>query len=112
MPADTGMAFVLVQHLDPDHTSMLGELLRPHTAMPVVDAQDQMALAATNSCDFAKFHPDLGRRPYCGLPYRPRHASNRRPLTLFASLAETRKTAASALSVGRRQRRTRWDQGD
>jgi two-component system CheB/CheR fusion protein len=46
MPADTGMAFVLVQHLDPDHKSMLVELLRPHTAMHVVDAQDQAALAA------------------------------------------------------------------
>ena len=46
MPADTGMAFVLVQHLDPDHKSMLVELLRPHTAMHVVDAQDHAPLAA------------------------------------------------------------------
>ena len=32
MPADTGMAFVLVQHLDPHHQSMLVELLRPQTS--------------------------------------------------------------------------------
>ena len=44
MPADTGMAFVLVQHLDPDHKSMLAELLRPHTAMEIVEAQDRAAL--------------------------------------------------------------------
>ena len=36
------MAFVLVQHLDPSHRSMLTELLRPHTAMPVVEATDGM----------------------------------------------------------------------
>ena len=43
-PADTGMAFVLVQHLDPDHKSLLVDLLRPHTAMQVVEAQDRAAL--------------------------------------------------------------------
>ena len=46
MPADTGMAFVLVQHLDPDHKSMLVELLRPHTAMHIVEAHDKAPLAA------------------------------------------------------------------
>jgi two-component system, chemotaxis family, CheB/CheR fusion protein len=46
MPPETGMAFVLVQHLDPSHKSMLVELLKPHTAMPVVEAQDQAALTA------------------------------------------------------------------
>ncbi|WP_040771744.1 chemotaxis protein CheB, partial [Rhodopseudomonas sp. B29] len=44
MPSDTGMAFVLVQHLDPDHKSLLVELLRPHSAMPVVEACDRMPL--------------------------------------------------------------------
>lgn len=28
MPADTGMAFVIVQHLDPTHKSFLSDLLR------------------------------------------------------------------------------------
>jgi Chemotaxis response regulator containing a CheY-like receiver domain and a methylesterase domain len=40
MPPDTGMAFILVQHLDPNHPSMLVDLLTPHTAMPVTQAQD------------------------------------------------------------------------
>ena len=35
LPADTGMAFVLVQHLDPKHVSLLPELLARATAMPV-----------------------------------------------------------------------------
>jgi two-component system, chemotaxis family, CheB/CheR fusion protein len=35
LPVDTGMAFVLVQHLDPDHPSALTELLARTTSMPV-----------------------------------------------------------------------------
>ncbi|MEI8325704.1 MAG: chemotaxis protein CheB [Betaproteobacteria bacterium] len=39
---DTGMGFVLVPHLDPSHASILSEILQRCTAMPVVEAQDQM----------------------------------------------------------------------
>lgn len=35
MPTDSGMAFVLVQHLDPRHETLMPELLSRHTAMPV-----------------------------------------------------------------------------
>ena len=35
MPTDTGMVFVLVQHLDPQHASMLTDLLSRTTRMPV-----------------------------------------------------------------------------
>src|ERR1700677_5164931 len=35
IPADTGMAFVLVQHLDPTHESALSTLLARTTEMPV-----------------------------------------------------------------------------
>ena len=37
LPPDTGMSFVLVQHLDPDHTSALTQLLALKTAMPVIE---------------------------------------------------------------------------
>src|SRR5436190_6276163 len=37
LPVDTGMAFVLVQHLDPDHSSALTELLARTTLMPVCE---------------------------------------------------------------------------
>jgi two-component system CheB/CheR fusion protein len=36
LPATTGMAFVLVQHLDPHHESILADLLGNYTRMPVV----------------------------------------------------------------------------
>ena len=40
MPSDSGMAFVLVQHLDPHHPSILPELLRKATRMSVAQATD------------------------------------------------------------------------
>lgn len=46
MPADSGMAFVLVQHLDPSHHSMLAELLGTHTRMPVAEAEEGVEVAA------------------------------------------------------------------
>ena len=45
LPIDTGMAFVLVQHLDPQHDSALTKLLGRTTAMPVVEVTDQLAVA-------------------------------------------------------------------
>lgn len=44
MPADAkpGMAFVLVQHLAPDHNSVLAELIQHYTAMQVFEVADGM----------------------------------------------------------------------
>ncbi|HET6364307.1 MAG TPA: chemotaxis protein CheB, partial [Nitrospirota bacterium] len=42
LPPDTGMAFVLVQHLAPTKDSMLAELLSKATSMPVREVQDGM----------------------------------------------------------------------
>jgi two-component system CheB/CheR fusion protein len=46
MPTDTdpGMAFVLVQHLAPDHKSILSELVRRYTRMQVYEVEDGMAV--------------------------------------------------------------------
>lgn len=40
MPPDTGMAFVIVQHLDPSHKSILAELIRRYTRMEVSQVKD------------------------------------------------------------------------
>jgi two-component system CheB/CheR fusion protein len=37
LPPETGMAFVIVQHLDPHHASQLPKLLSRATAMPVIE---------------------------------------------------------------------------
>ena len=39
LPADTGMAFVLVQHLDPSHHSMLSEIIAKATRLPVEEVK-------------------------------------------------------------------------
>ena len=44
LPADTGMAFVVVQHLSPDFRSMMDELIARYSEMPVLVAQDGMPL--------------------------------------------------------------------
>jgi two-component system CheB/CheR fusion protein len=40
MPADAGIGFVVIQHLDPKHKALLPELLQRDTAMKVVEATD------------------------------------------------------------------------
>ena len=42
LPTDTGMAFVLVQHLSPHQKSLLTEILSRATPMPVVEVSDGM----------------------------------------------------------------------
>jgi two-component system CheB/CheR fusion protein len=44
IPPDTGMAFVLIQHLDPLHASLMAELLSSHTSMPVQPAAEGLSV--------------------------------------------------------------------
>src|SRR6266403_641930 len=45
---DTGMAFVLVSHLDPTHKSILTELLARRTKLPVTEVSDGMRVEPNN----------------------------------------------------------------
>jgi two-component system, chemotaxis family, CheB/CheR fusion protein len=45
MPDDSGMALIFVQHLDPNHGSLLADLLASHTTMAVSQAVDGDVLA-------------------------------------------------------------------
>jgi two-component system, chemotaxis family, CheB/CheR fusion protein len=89
MPADSGMAFVLVQHLAPDHKSLLAVLLGKMTAMPVTEAEDGMSVVANR---VYVIPPDATLTYKNGLlrvsrPAPPRE--RRRPIdTFFSSLAE------------------------
>ena len=42
LPGNTGMAFVIIQHLAPDHKSLLTDILGKYTSMPVIEARDGM----------------------------------------------------------------------
>ena len=44
MPINTGMAFVIVQHLSPDFKSLMNELLARHTEMPIFRVESGMTV--------------------------------------------------------------------
>ena len=50
MPDDSeiGMAFVLIQHLAPDHESSLTEIIRNFTSMRGLEVKDEMKVAANS----------------------------------------------------------------
>ena len=48
LPGDTGMAFVLIQHLDPKHDSHLTELLSKESKMPVAEVTGETRVEANH----------------------------------------------------------------
>ena len=44
VPADSGMAYVIIQHLDPTHKGMMPELLQRITSMPVIQAKNRLKI--------------------------------------------------------------------
>ncbi len=64
-PADSGMAFVLVPHLDPCHASLLADILQRATTMPVIEALDQIPVEPNHvyiippNRDMEIFHGEL-----------------------------------------------------
>src|SRR5580693_6393113 len=44
LPSDTGMAFVLIQHLDPSHESMLTEIIAKVTKIPVEEVKSGVTI--------------------------------------------------------------------
>ena len=94
-PANSGMAFVLVQHLDPNHASLLTEILQRTTTMPVVEALDQIPVEPNcvyvipPNRDMAIFHGKL----QLSVPNEPR--GQRMPIDAFLrSLAEDQQENA------------------
>ena len=48
MPADSGMAFIVILHLPAEHKSMLSDILSRWTSMSVVDATDGTPIKANH----------------------------------------------------------------
>ncbi|AVM74084.1 chemotaxis protein CheB [Magnetospirillum gryphiswaldense] len=98
LPVDTGMAFVLVSHLDPTHASILSEILQRTTTMPVVEVTDRMTVAA-NRVHVIPSNRDMTLRQgalHLSLPEQPH--GQRLPIdTFFLSLAL--ECGASAIGI-------------
>jgi two-component system CheB/CheR fusion protein len=89
LPSHSGMAFVLVQHLDPSHVSLLTDILQRTTHMPVTEAVDEILVEPNHAYvippnrDMAIFHGKL----QLSVPNEPR--GQRLPIDAFLrSLAE------------------------
>jgi len=88
VPATSGLAYIVVQHLDPTHKAMLAELLQRSTAMPVQVAAQSMRVDPDNVYVIA---PNselavMGGKLQVSPPSQPR--GKRLPINvLFSSLA-------------------------
>ena len=95
---DSGIGFVLVPHLDPEHASLLSEILQRSTTMPVVEVEDQMAVAPNRvhvvppNRDMEIFHGVL----QLSVPEAPR--GQRMPIDAFMrSLADDQGERATGI---------------
>lgn len=97
LPADTGMAFVLVQHLDPEHKSELSQILSRVTPMPTQNITDNLKIKPNHvyiippnkSLSITEGVLKLQPRPTARLPH---HSID----LFFESLAQDQK----GLSIG------------
>ena len=71
--SDPGMAFVLVQHLAPDHNSILSALIQRYTRMRVVEVEDGMGEGRLTPG--AVQASDMGARPRCSRTFICFHCS-------------------------------------
>jgi two-component system CheB/CheR fusion protein len=96
LPPDSGMAFVLVQHLPPEHNSLMAEILSRRTRMPVRQVEDGMAVEANHVYVIRPGHlltihdGRLRLGPRLGSP----RAANRPIDDFYKSLAEEQRERA------------------
>jgi chemotaxis methyl-accepting protein methylase len=95
VPAASAAAYVIVQHLAPDHPSALPELLRRSTAMPVAEATDGLALRPGRVYVIPPRHDLSLRRGHLHLQEPAAARGLRLPIDVFLrSLAEDRGARA------------------
>jgi two-component system CheB/CheR fusion protein len=98
MPADSGCAFVVVLHLDPNRESELAHILSVHTTMPVLQVENGMRIAPDHVYVIA---PDSNLRVRDGLLHLSRPTVPRghgHPVdVLFQSLAADQHQGAIAI---------------
>ncbi len=95
LPLDTGMAFVLVQHLDPDHPSALAQILSRATSLPVREIGGDEAVLANHVYVVPRDTNLTIAQRVLKLQPRPRTRSPHRPInTFFESLAQDQRERA------------------
>ncbi len=97
IPEDSGMAYVLVQHLDPNHESILHELLQKVTNIPVLEIADNIKVQPDHIYIIPSNKMMIANDGVLKLSTRPPKNKNQRNLPIdlfFASLAEVHQSHA------------------
>ena len=87
MPSNTGMAFVIISHMNPTAQSQLAEILARHTKMVVRVASDAMPILS-NHVYITPPNADLLIENYTFKIISPRSGGHKQIDVFFASLAE------------------------
>ena len=97
IPEDSGMAYVLVQHLDPDHESLLPSLLQKVTTIPVSEISDEIKVVPDHIYIIPSNKMLVANDGVLQLSPRPAKSKKERNLPIdlfFTSLAEVHQTHA------------------
>jgi len=97
IPEDSGMAFVLVQHLDPNHESMLPEILQKITPIPVMEISDEIKVQPNHIYIIPSNKMLVATDGILQLEPRPAKSRTERNLPIdlfFGSLAEVHQAHA------------------
>jgi two-component system CheB/CheR fusion protein len=95
MPADPGMAFVLVQHLSPDRESLIAEILTKHSKLPVHEIKDRMEVEANRVYVIRPGHTLTIKDGLLHLGETLKKPGHNRPVDdFFRSLAEEQRERA------------------
>jgi two-component system CheB/CheR fusion protein len=97
IPENSGMAYVLVQHLDPTHDSLLPDLLQKVTPIPVLEITDDIKVQPDHIYIIPSNKMLLANDGILQLSPRPEKGKNQRNLPIdlfFNSLAEVHQSYA------------------
>lgn len=88
-PFNTGIAFVLIQHLDPNRDSLLTYILQTYTAMPVIEVTDGMSILSNRVHVIPRNYEMTIKSGLLHLSPRLSAPMSNRPIdNFFASLAD------------------------
>ncbi len=95
LPLDTGMGFVLIQHLDPDHDSALTQILSRATSMPVIEIENDQPVLRNQVHVIPRDTNLTIEQGVLKLAPRPKGRAPHKPIdTFFESLAQDQRERA------------------
>ncbi|MEO8108895.1 MAG: chemotaxis protein CheB [Ginsengibacter sp.] len=94
IPANSGMAYILVQHLHPEHSSTLPEILQRETSIPVQEVSDNVKVKPDNIYVIPSNSMLVANDGVLQLSPRPAGKKNNLIDIFFSSLAEVHQNQA------------------